>query len=69
VVNAAGLTDIGILSEYDQHVQLTLASWVPSEEIRAVVDRARFILAIFADSDPIKAYPTDLGVSWVAPKR
>jgi uncharacterized protein YijF (DUF1287 family)/L,D-peptidoglycan transpeptidase YkuD (ErfK/YbiS/YcfS/YnhG family) len=55
----AGLPDRGVFSELDAHVSTALPAWVPSDNLRVVLDRPRRLLTVLAARDPIKTYPVD----------
>src|SRR5262245_44089870 len=52
-----GVRDVGIYSDLDARVQLTLPAQLDAKRIRAAIDRARAQLVLYDADQPIKAYP------------
>jgi uncharacterized protein YijF (DUF1287 family) len=52
-----GVHDVGIFSNLDERVQLTLPRALDPRSVQAVVDRARSQLVLYKGDWPLKAYP------------
>jgi len=56
---SAGLSDHGVFSELDAWVVIALPAWVPTADMRIVVDRPHRVLTVLAGREPVKTYPVD----------
>ena len=52
-----GVRDVGIYSDLDARVQLTLPAQLDAKRMRAAIDRARAQLVLYDADQPIKVYP------------
>jgi uncharacterized protein YijF (DUF1287 family) len=59
LTGSAGLADRGVFPELDARVAIALPTWVPTADLRFVVDRPRRLLTVLAGREPIKTYPMD----------
>jgi uncharacterized protein YijF (DUF1287 family) len=55
--SSLGVHDVGVFSDLDERVQLTLPRTLDPRSVQIVVDRARAQLVLYSDDWPLKAYP------------